>query len=96
MRKVSVPAEIIHAINTMLAPYGQKYHPADERTVPRLTVTIAEAAAMLGVGYNTVWRLCQTGRLRMIKVGNGGKQTNHTRALIPLHAIHQLLCIDEG
>jgi excisionase family DNA binding protein len=51
--------------------------------IPCLTVTIPEAAAMLGVGVSSVRKLIADKRLQALPVG--------TRLVIPLAALQRLL-----
>lgn len=39
-----------------------------EEDVPRLVVSVAEAAAALGVGENTVHRMIERGELREVRI----------------------------
>lgn len=55
----------------------------DNPAVPRLTVTVPEAAAMLGLGVSSTRRLINEGRLESLRVG--------TRLVVPLAAVDLLL-----
>lgn len=54
-----------------------------ERTVSPLAYRIKEAAAALGVGRTTIYRLIQNGQLNVVRVGN--------RSLIPVEALEAFL-----
>ena len=48
-----------------------------------LTVTVGEAARMLGISRNSCYQACHTGELPVIKLGK--------RLLIPVRALEKLL-----
>ena len=41
----------------------------DERPRPRLTYTIKEACAMIGISRSTLWKAIRTGRLSCYRIG---------------------------
>ncbi|WP_353057971.1 helix-turn-helix domain-containing protein [Propionimicrobium sp. PCR01-08-3] len=49
----------------------------------RKTVTVEEAARMIGIGRSAAYRLVRTGELRSVRIGH--------RIVIPLKAIDELL-----
>ena len=49
----------------------------------RLTLTIVEAAAVLGIGRNTCYELARTGRLPILRLGK--------RIVVPKEALERLL-----
>ena len=49
----------------------------------RLTITSREAATILGIGLNSMWRLVNSGRIGSIRVGR--------RVLIPLTELEAFL-----
>ena len=52
------------------------------QTVNRLAVPIDEAAAMIGVSYNTLWRAVRENQFPGVKIRD--------RILIPIKAVHML------
>jgi excisionase family DNA binding protein len=55
--------------------------------VEPLTVTVPQAAKLIGVGTTTAWELVHSGRLRSVRLGR--------RVLIPRSAIIELLGEDD-
>jgi excisionase family DNA binding protein len=52
-------------------------------TSEALTVSVPEAARLIGIGTTTAWELVHTGRLRTVRLGR--------RVLVPRSAIRELL-----
>lgn len=73
---IAVPAEIVAAVNAILAPYGREFTPShDERgpaedVPPRLSVREATRYCG-GLSYSTFRRAHVAGALPMIKLGEG-------------------------
>ena len=64
---MTVPAEVVSAINLLLAPYGEKYVPADEGTDKLLDYK--EACALLGISHGTLRKHVLSGRVACLKMG---------------------------
>jgi excisionase family DNA binding protein len=57
------------------------------QTAPeRMTVTVEEAAQLLGIGRQSAYQAARAGELPTIRLGR--------RLLVPLHRLHALLGID--
>lgn len=74
---MKIPSEILNAVNSLLAPYGVKYDPAqndNNASAPsRGYLGFSAAAKYTGVSVSTLRRAVADGRLRALRPteGNG-------------------------
>ena len=76
----TIPSEIVAAVNSILAPYGESYTPGASSSG---YVSAKDAAAYLGVSKAYFYRLVKEGKLELVKLtpGHRGKAVISRAAL---------------
>ena len=83
---MSVPNEIIAAVNSLLAPYGESYTPRSESAPASGYKSAKDAAAYLGVSKSSLYKAVRQGRIHPIKLNKAAKNGKAVFAVSDLEA----------
>lgn len=83
---MSVPTEIIAAVNSLLAPYGESYTPRSEAPASAGYKSAKDAAAYIGVSKSSLYKAVRQGKLRPIKLNKAAKNGKAVFAVADLES----------
>lgn len=83
-----VPAEIVSAVNGLLAPYGEFYSPGAQppETAPSGYKNVRDAYRYLGISKSALYRLVASGTIHPIKLNKSAKNGKVVFAVADLEA----------